>query len=181
MSPQESFFLEYRKEVRSMKRFSFFLVLCLLLAVSACSSKVSYQEYVQDFCDLDISGSTIISEEDTHGGFLGDGALMVKFDCTEISDSVSLQLENWNELPLTENLQLIMYGGTRDGVAYAYNLAEEYGLPEITIGSYFFLDRHSEATDSRSDLELFDRFSFNFSLAVYDFDTSVLYLFEFDT
>ena len=164
-----------------MKRFSFFLVLCMLLTLSACSSKVTYQEYVQDFCDLDISGSTIISEEDTHGGFLGDGALMVKFDCTEISDSVLLQTENWNELPLTENLQLIMYGGTRDGVAYEYNLAEEYGLPEITSGSYFFLDRHSEATDSRSDLELFDRFSYNFSLAVFDFDTSILYLFEFDT
>ena len=164
-----------------MKRFSFFLVLCLLLALSACSSKVCYQEYVQDFYDLDISGSTIISEEDTHGGFLGDGALMVKFDCTDISDSVLLQLESWNELPLTENLQLIMYGGTRNGVVYAYNLAEEYGLPEITSGCYFFWDRHSKAADPRNDQELFDRPSYNFSLAVYDYDTSILYLFEFDT
>lgn len=167
--------------MRFMKRFSFFLVLCLLLALSACSSKASYQEYVQDFCDLDISGSTIISGYDTHGGFLGDGALMVKFDCTEISDSVLPQLENWNELPLTENLQLIMYGGTRGGVEYAYNLAEKYGLPEITSGCYFFLDRHSEATDPRNDQELFDRSSYNFSLVVYDYDTSILYLFEFDT
>ena len=42
-------------------------------------------------------------------------------------------------------------------------------------------DRHSEATDSRNDQELFHRASYNFSLAVYDFDTSMLYLFEFDT
>ncbi len=178
--PPQGRLLEYNKEVLSMKRLSFF-VLCLLLALSACSSKASYQEYIQDSCGLDISGSTIISEEDTHGGFLGDGALMVKFDCTDISNSVLLQLENWNELPLTENLQLIMYGGTRDGVAYMYNLAKEYGIPEITNGCYFFWDRHSEATDSRNDQELFDRASYNFSLAVYDFDTSMLYLFEFDT
>lgn len=165
-----------------MKRISVLLVLCMLLAFSACSSKeVSYQKYVQDFCDLDISGSTVISEEDTHGGFLGDGALIVKFDCTEISDSVLQQTENWNELPLTENLQLIMYGGEKDGVEYGYNLAEEYGIPEITSGSYFFLNRHSEATDTKSDSELFELISFNFSLAVYDFDTSILYLFEFDT
>lgn len=164
-----------------MKRITYVLILCVFLTLSACGGETSYQEYVQDFCNLDISGSTIISGEDTHGGFLGDGALMVKFDCTEISDSVLPQVEGWQKLPLTENLQLIMYGGTRDSVAYAYDLAEEYGIPKIANGCYFFLDRHSEATDPKNDKELFDRYSFNFSLVLYDYDTAMLYLFAFDT
>ncbi len=159
-----------------MKKIALLIVLCLIVSLSACSSNVSYQEQVNNICGLDITGST------SHGVFLGNGALTVEFDCTEISESVMQKMKDWEILPLSENLQLIMYGGTRNGVSYdGYNLAERYGIPEISNGCYFFLDRHSEASNVNDVASLFDRGSFNFSLLLYDFDNAKLYFFEFDT
>ena len=44
-----------------------------------------------------------------------------------------------------------------------------------------FEDRHLESNDSRDDTELLDRHSYNFSIAIYDCDTNIMYYFEFDT
>ena len=91
-------------------------------------------------------------------------------------------IEDWKQLPLTENLQIIMYGGEKDGISYAPKLPEEAHWPIISNGVYKFVDRYSEFVADRSDdANLFDRHSYNFSVAVYDFDTDKLYYFEFDT
>ena len=42
-------------------------------------------------------------------------------------------------------------------------------------------NRHPDAIDASDDTDLFDRYSYNFSIAVYDLDTDMLYYFEFDT
>ncbi len=165
-----------------MKKLALLIALCLIASLCACSSNLSYQEQVNRICGLDITGSTVVSGNDSHGGFLGDGALTVEFDCTQISESVVQQMRDWETLPLSENLQLMMYGGTRNGVSYdRYNLAERYSIPEISNGCYFFLDRHSDAVNTKDAANLFDRASYNFSLLLYDFDSARLYLFEFDT
>lgn len=120
-------------------------------------------------------------ETDTHGGFHGDGAYHLIMDCSENKGKALEIVNSWNQLPLSENLNLIMYGGERDGMTYGFNLAELANMPTIENGCYCFYDRHSESTDSGSDANLFDRASFNFSLAVYDFDTNMMYYFEYDT
>lgn len=85
-------------------------------------------------------------------------------------------------MPFSQNLRLIMYGGLEYGINFdGYNLAEEYGIPYIENGCYYFWDRHSESTDPTSDTNLFSRSSYNFSLLLYDLDDSMLYFFEFDT
>lgn len=166
------------------------LTLVLTVMLSGCTAlyvlftpfeELSHVEYVQELSGLDITDSVIVREEDSHGGFLGDGSLIVEFDCSELSDSVLEQTKHWNSLPLSENLQLIMYGGTKGNTYYAYNLADEHGIPEIIKGSYYFWDRHSESTDPTSDTNLFTRGSYNFSLLLYDSEKCILYLFEFDT
>ncbi len=164
-----------------MRTAVFVLLLVFVLPLSACTGEISYHNDVQQLSGLDISGSTVISSKDDHGGIHGDGATMVEFDCAGISDKVTQQAGDWNPLPLSENLQLIMYGGIKDGIDYGYNLAEEYRIPEVQNGCYYFVDRHSESADSANDRDLFDRFSFNFSLIIFDSDTAHLYLFEFDT
>jgi hypothetical protein len=165
----------------AMKKIALVIVLSLIIALTACGGEISYSEYVRDLCKLNVSGSTVISSDDSHGGFHGDGALTVVFDCTQISDSVARQVENWSALPLSENLQLIMYGGTRDGVSYGYNLGERYGIPEVENGFYFFCDRQSKTTNTDDDSALFKGSSYNFSLIIYDTDSAQLYLFEYDT
>ena len=46
---------------------------------------------------------------------------------------------------------------------------------------YLFIDRHDDAKDEHNGKDLFNRYSFNFTIAFYDLDTNVFYYFEFDT
>ncbi|MGN0182242.1 MAG: hypothetical protein ACI4DP_07535 [Candidatus Ornithomonoglobus sp.] len=123
----------------------------------------------------------VISSGDTHGGFVGDGDYYLILDCSKKKEKALKAVSKWNKLPMTENLNLIMYGGERDGVTYGYELAENAHMPYIENGYYYFLDRHRKADNIHSDKELFDRASFNFSIAVYDTDTDLLYYYRFDT
>ena len=124
---------------------------------------------------------TVVDEKDTHSGFHGDGAYYLILDCSGKTEQAAELIKDWSPLPLTENLQLIMYGGEKNGVSYGYNLAGEAHWPIITNGVYKFVDRHSEAVDKSDDTNLFNRYSYNFSIAAYDLDTNTLYYFEFDT
>ena len=144
------------------------------------------------FCSIVGSGQTecfgfktsvfaVIEEADTHGGFHGDGSYYLILDCSEKREQATELIKDWTPFPLSENLQLIMYGGEKDGVVYGYNLVEKAHWPIINNGVYKFVDRHSEAGDKSDDTNIFNRYSFNFSIAVYDLDTNTLYYFEFDT
>ena len=146
------------------------LFICLALLLVGCGMS-DCKDYVNDLGGVDISASKVVSSYDSHGGFHGDGVLTVCFDCTYVSDSALEGMKAWTVFPLSDNLQHIVYGGFDD----------EIDIPEITNGCYLFHDRHSEATDTADDSMLFDRFSCNFSLLLFDFDTNMLYLIEVDT
>ena len=152
------------------------IVFCLFL--TSCNAVDSGQT---DYFGFKTSVFTVVDEKDTHGGFHGDGSYYLILDCSEETEQAAELVNDWTPLPLTENLQLIMYGGTKNGVSYGYNLAEEAHWPTISNGVYKFVDRHSEAVDKSDDTNLFNRYSYNFSVAVYDLDTNTLYYFEFDT
>lgn len=124
---------------------------------------------------------SVVEQLDTHGGFHGDGSYYLILDCSDNKEKALGILEKWNKLPLSQNLNLIMYGGEKDGVNYGYKLAEEAKIPMVENGYYIFEDRSAESKDSTDDSELFDRGSFNFSIAIYDCDTHKMYYFEFDT
>ena len=149
----------------------------LLVVLSCCSINLQPDDYF----GFSKQSFTVVEEMDTHGGFLGDGAYYLILDCSNNADAALNIVANWNQLPLSRNLNLIMYDGEKDGVAYGYNLSEVAHMPTIENGYYRFEDRHSEANDASDDSGLFSRSSFNFSLAVYDSDTNRLYYFEFDT
>lgn len=156
------------------------LTTCLILVVSltACSieehtPKDYFGFYKEDFIVLD--------EADTHSGFHGDGSYHLILDCSENKEKATEILSKWIELPLLENLALIMYGGEKDGISYGYNLAKEAEIPTIENGYYYFCDKHAKSTDNKNASALFDRGSFNFSLAIYDSDTDKMYYFEYDT
>ena len=127
-----------------------------------------------DYFGFNIAEFTVVAEEDSHGGFLGDGAYYLILDCSENREQAKELINDWKPLPLTENLQYAMYGG-------GYKFAEEAHWPVINNGVYKFVDRHSEAVDPSDDTALFSRYSFNFSIAVYDLDTNTLYYYELDT
>ena len=149
----------------------------LLAALSSCLTSLQSDSYF----GFSKQRFTVVEEMDTHGGFVGDGSYYLILDCSDNTEDALSIVADWNELPLSENLNLIMYGGEKDGKTYGYDLSEKAHMPVIENGYYYFEDRHSEAKDVSDDSELFSRASFNFSLAVYDSDTNRLYYFEFDT
>ena len=156
------------------------LIICFLiiLILTACTMK---NNIYTDFCGFQKDDFTIVEESDSHSGVHSDGFYYLVLDCSENQEKVLELLTDWRELPLSENLDLIMYGGEKDGISYEYNLAEKFDVPRIENGYYYFYDRHSEAVNCNDDSGLFDRNSFNFSFALYDVKTQKLYYFEYDT
>lgn len=166
-------------ESANMKKISV-LIICLAITLSliACSVQTDSSG---DYFGFGKNDFTVEEEADDHGGFLGDGLYYLIMDCSSNKEKAFENVSGWNELPLSENLSLVMYGGEKDGEIYGYNLAEKAKIPNVENGCYYFRDRHSESSDSSDDSELFSRSSFNFSLAVYDRDTNKFYYFAFDT
>ncbi len=154
------------------------LALLYLLSLKPTASYIGKTTEYFGFAKKDFS---VVEELDTHGGFLGDGSYYLILDCSNNKEQALEKVEDWNKLPLSENLNLIMYGGEKDGITYGYELAEEAHMPKIEKGYYMFEDRSLESKDSTDDSELFDRYSLDFSIAIYDCDTDKMYYFEFDT
>lgn len=159
-------------------------ILIFVLMIAGCSTE-SHQDYIAKQINIKMPNVLNIEYMDDHGGFHGDGQKFAKieFDKTN-GQNILMQIENyekWNKLPLTENLNLIMYGGSKDNIEYTHKFAEKLGIPQIDNGYWLFTDRHTESTYPEKDTELFERHSFNFTLAMYDGDNNTLYYFEFDT
>lgn len=132
-----------------MKRFavSFLGVLMIVMAVSGCTGQKPAEQYVSE-----------------------------QLNCSLPAAEKAEQLQNtdgWKVLPLEEELELLMYGGS----SYGYYFADKAGIPKVENGCYYFIDRQQDT--ERTEL-LYHR-SYNFSLAIYDSDENILYYCEIDT
>ena len=169
-----------------MKKIIAFPIILIIsvYALFGCSV-TSDAKYIEQQIGIYMPEPKNINFEDEHGGFHGDGHTFAKLEFSlQDEEHILKEFEenpNWNGLPLSENINLFMYGGVRGGTSYSYNIAEKFKIPKIKNGYWYFVDRNSESTDSSSDTEIFNRFSFNLTIAMYDVDTSTLYYVEFDT
>ena len=152
------------------------LIMCfaIMLNLAACSEWLLGRS---DFFGFSKRDFTVMEEVNNHGGFHGDGSYYIIMDCSKNKEKALEILSDWKKLPMTENLNRIMFKYENDGM----NLAEEAKIPMVKNGYYFFYDRHSESADSSDDSEIFGRGSYNFSLAIYDSDTDMMYYYEYDT
>lgn len=174
-----------------MKKISVLLTLLIVLLLSACEipltskkTPVNWKNEISDILDIDVHKGSVITEYDSHGGFLGDGMTFVTISFSD--DTLLIQMSesgDWRSLPLTETLTAVVYGisteNSRIGPYLEKN--EETVIPEIQNGYYWFLDRHSQSTDNRDDTNVISRGSQNFTLAIYDTDAGILYYIESDT
>ena len=151
------------------------LIAIIIFTITGCMS-LSTIEYIKLETNIDISKCNILIDNDGHGGFLGDGEYFVKADCSNDSKNMLNQISFWNELPLPEDIQLIMYGGEKDGINYQYKFADKVGIPEIKNGVYLFVDRHIQ-----SDKSFLNRSSYNFTVVLYDKDFDTFYYYEYDS
>ena len=160
-------------------------VCCLLLA--ACGNTAAATEAAQIAQALSLSSlpaPAAVSREDTHGGFHGDGET---FAALTFDEDAAPQLETalaeagWSALPMEETLSIFAFGGEKDGITYSYNVLASRGVTPPENGWYYFLDRHSEASDADGAAGLLARSSINCTLALYDADADTLYYYEMDT
>ena len=155
------------------------IIICIVFP--SCSTVGSGQA---NYFGFKSSEFVVVDESDKHEGFQGDGVYYLILDCSGKAEQAKELIDSWKPLPLTENLQRVMdmtCSGMEDGVYYSKTLAEIAHWPIIENGVYKFIDRHSNAIDESDDTDLFNRYSYNFSIAAYDLDTDILYYFEFDT
>lgn len=164
------------------------ILLLLVLSISiltACQKNNSVQNEVSDALGIDVSNGTEMTYQDSHGGFHGDGLTFttIKFSDDTVLASIS-ENRNWHVMPLTEELSALVYGITTDNSRIGPYLTDENGeavMPEIQNGYYYFVDRYYQNGGDRNDSDLLNRYSFNFTISIYDTDTNTLYYAEYDS
>lgn len=153
-----------------MKRF-LTLMLILLAVLTACGGDGNLREgrelrQMSRALGLDLSAGVLARYEDSHGGFLGDGLTAAEVEIGGLDGRLG-DLPGWRPLPLSEN---------------GAEALELVGGPEgVEEGFYYLYDRHSQSQDPFDDSDLHQRFSWNFTIAVYDSRNERLYYYEFDT
>ena len=131
---------------------------------------IEIENYIPIFAKMD--------KKDTQGGMLNEGELLerIYFSEKQANNFVKRVKENnnWRELPITERLH---------NKVCKYAIDEDMNIPEVSNGYWFVLDRHSEAKDKYNEDDIFDegRHSNNFTVAVFDTDVKILYIYEIDT
>lgn len=162
---------------------TFFPVVHCLIAVLFLLSLIPLSGYIDqtaEYFGFTKQEFAVLEEADTYGGFHGDGIYYMILDCSDNREKALSIIKDWKKFPLSENLNILMYGRENE-LSFNDGFAKTAHFPNITNGYYWFEDRHSESKDSTDDSEIFERYSYNFSIAIYDCDTDKLYYFELDT
>lgn len=171
--------------MKKYKRAAVFMLLVLLsLTLTGCLFGGETAD-IGKAVELDLGGSVLVRSEDSHGCFLGDGQLVALLDCSAapLTDTIKSH-PHWHALPLTEPLTRLLIAQSDGNGLNAPTFTDEDGralLPDIRNGYYFFKDRHAEADNVYDDTGLEERYSYNFTVAVYDTDTNKLYYCKIDT
>lgn len=154
-----------------LKRACLIIILLIITYIIYSYTLYDYNFY-SSLIEIPIPIFAKMEEKDTHGGFHGDGESLVKvyFSDNQAKKFVS-EIENndyWSKLPMNEVLQ-------------TNNITDEISVPIIENGYWFFLDRHNKTIDKYNYKEPFDRASLNYSIAIFDIDANVLYIYSLDT
>ncbi len=163
------------------------LVMVLLLTMTGCSSEKTNNvlSEISKTIGVDVSTGEVIFESDSHGGFHGDGdtVIEIQFSDTSFSDQIK-DNEEWNAMPLTENLTALVYGIRTETSSIGPMIDSGDNVPvvpEIENGYYYFRDRHYESTDPQDDTNVLSRASYNFTIVIFDADANILHYLELDT
>lgn len=141
---------------------SIFAALTVLAGLVSCITVMKSDKTV---FGLDISGAEVISDTDSHGGWLGDGE---RFMIVKFNETPSVFPDGWRPLPADSGTVRAIWGTEDENGRYGpYILAE---IPRVTSGMYCFADR---SPDGHHYL--------NLTAAVYDFDTDMLYYVVMDS
>ena len=126
---------------------------------------------------VDISEAVISTGYDDHSGFHVDGTLyaVLEFPDDRFEEIISAP-GGWNALPLTENLNTLIYGKWSEQSVTGPFVGVT--VPQAEQGYWYFYDR--QGMTSADDMVL-NRSSYNYTIAIYDAVRKCLYYCEYDT
>ena len=164
------------------------LALAVIAALAGCGTKNDLKQ-ISKILSVDCAGAEVVTKYDSHGGFLGDGTLFYALQFSDGSAVDAIKASgDWKPFPLSDSLKTAIWGWQDDEHDYAPLIIKDNDwdnplIPQVENGYYFFRDRHSYAADPKDDSAFLDesRPSYNFTVAIYDTDTNMLYYSEFDT
>lgn len=127
-------------------------------------------------------GMSRISEYDDHDNFLGDGTSMKVYSLSSREKGIARmqQGEGWRPLPLDENASRLAYGD-EEHLPYLKDSQARTLAPKIQEGFWYFEDRQAQDEESKHSTDVFGRYSYNFTLAIYDANAERLYILKLDT
>lgn len=168
---------ESRKESKMDKKIIYLLFMIITILSGCANNTVNDVTYISEQIGIDISGSEIIEKTDTHGGFHGDGKLIVQVEiCNKNFEQELKETGKWSQEP-SELTEILLYGNEE----WNPYIADDNGEPlmkKIENGYYFIINN----TDSNNeDIEWSEMYSINAIVAVYDVDNNILYYYEIDT
>lgn len=136
-----------------------------------------WQRHVSESLGIDASKGTVVNSYNDHSGFHGDGTsyVVLSFEDEHFEREI-LAPGGWHQLPLTENLETLIYGTRTDTKATGPYI--DITMSRAEKGYWYFYDRQGETTD---DCDVLGRGSFNYTFALYDAEKDLLYYCEYDT
>lgn len=170
-----------------MKRMILVFSVVLVLILTSCGSQDSSKNIASEL-GIDVSSGEEITSFDNHGGFHGDGTTYIVLSFSD--DHVLEQIENhnqWKKFPLDEAVRMLVYGISDETSSRGPFLTDSEGnalIPEIQNGYYFLVDRQEKnpvLSGITAEADILDRSSLNFTLALYDADTNMLYYCKYDS
>ena len=148
-------------------------------------SKKKDIERTSELLKIDLSGGKYLKRIENHSGFLGDGDYyaQIKFDdSVRIIESIENN-NNWKKTPLPKSILYIL-NDDEENDRFSFNIDKKMFFPKMKDGYYFFLNRSDEFEEPENknpDFIFTWKWSYNFSIALFDLDTCILYLYELDT
>ena len=146
-----------------------------------------HHQSISKHIGIDVSAGVQKQYNDNHGGFLGDGESYVIIKLNEKGKKEFLKEakknNKWSNMPLPEKYQKIVFGGEFDNVDYGDGYFEDGGhIPrDIKNGIYYFRDRYAEKYPKEADVDINERYSYNFTISILDLDRNKLYIYDLDT
>jgi hypothetical protein len=129
--------------------------------------------------------STVVKEKDSHSGIQGEGEYYSEIQLSKYGAQefiiASKKTGKWKAYPLPESIQAIIYGGKFNGVDYNIGQMSKTIPKNIQNGIYYVRDRFAELYPDKKNVDINSRKAWNVTIAILDFKTNRLYIYELDT
>lgn len=156
-----------------------YTVIVFLLASAAVFVMFNRQEMrIKREIGIDVSSANKITDYDTHSGN-GDGVSCIIYNTQ--GTGIRQQIEknpDWTPLPADDTVHTLLWGMSSESRRSGPYVTDSDGNPLVNYtdnGYYILIDRHSMGG------EILERGSFNFTVALYDADSRLLYYCKLDT